>query len=474
LIAGDEPLAKVENPAAKAVLCYEKQSLYAESIARTLENLEVPVTLKSDAEEFLGEICRGNYPFAFVSADLAERAEAEISEHSPQTILVLLASAGEMMSFRNMPMITRPAYTVPVANVLNRRMETESHKWKGGHFIAPQARLLVVDDINTNLVVTAGLLAAYQSHVDTCTSGPDAILMVQKENYDIVFMDHMMPEMDGIEATQLIRGLEGEKFKKLPIIALTANAIMGMKEMFLSRGFNDYLSKPIEISKLDIILETWIPAEKQVQNTGQDEAKTEEAVFPKDYAIEGVNIQAGKARYREKTYLEVLRSYCVHTPGLLEKLRNAESCNFSGDTLNEYSVTVHGVKGSTFGICADDIGKQAEALERAAKSGDIPFIKANSGQFIGTVENLIGKLKELLELVSQQGAEKALSPKPDPALLKKLAEACKRYKANVMEEILEQLEACRYESGGDLVAWLREQADNLEYDAIAERLESLE
>ncbi|GHS92648.1 hypothetical protein FACS1894139_11940 [Planctomycetales bacterium] len=130
-------------------------------------------------------------------------------------------------------------------------------------FLAPTARVLVVDDIATNLKVANGLLADYQMQIDTCLSGEDAVALARKNEYDVIFMDHMMPEMDGIEATKLIREL-GERWRNLPIIALTANAVGGMREMFLASGFNDFLSKPIDTEKLNALLEQWLPPTKRV------------------------------------------------------------------------------------------------------------------------------------------------------------------------------------------------------------------
>jgi len=126
-------------------------------------------------------------------------------------------------------------------------------------FNAPNAKVLVVDDIDANLKVVKGLMQPYKMQVDLCTSGAEAIEMIKANSYDIVFMDHMMPEMDGVEATKLIR----ETHTNLPIIALTANAVSGVREMFLANGFNDFLSKPIDIIKLNSILEKWLPKEKQ-------------------------------------------------------------------------------------------------------------------------------------------------------------------------------------------------------------------
>ncbi len=126
-------------------------------------------------------------------------------------------------------------------------------------FNAPNAKVLVVDDTDANLKVVKGLMQPYKMQVDLCTSGAEAIEMVKANSYDILFMDHMMPEMDGVEATKLIR----ETHTNLPIIALTANAVSGVREMFLANGFNDFLSKPIDTVELNVILEKWLPREKQ-------------------------------------------------------------------------------------------------------------------------------------------------------------------------------------------------------------------
>jgi signal transduction histidine kinase/CheY-like chemotaxis protein len=155
-------------------------------------------------------------------------------------------------------------------------------------FTAPNARILIVDDVPINLLVAEGLLAPYKMRIDCCTGGAEAISLMEKNRYDLVLMDHLMPEMNGIETTAKIRALEaqaaegslhpqpeemnGEKEKhkpheslsRIPVIALTADAIIGMKEMFLESGFDDYLSKPIEISTMHAIIKKWIPKEKQI------------------------------------------------------------------------------------------------------------------------------------------------------------------------------------------------------------------
>jgi len=127
----------------------------------------------------------------------------------------------------------------------------------------PNARLLIIDDSAANLKEAGGLLARYNAVVDTCLSGAQAVEQVKKYSYDIVFMDYMMPEMDGIETTAAIRAIEGEHFKTIPIIAWTSIDESEIKKMFLEKGFNDFLAKPIDIRELDVILHRWIPKEKR-------------------------------------------------------------------------------------------------------------------------------------------------------------------------------------------------------------------
>jgi hypothetical protein len=187
--------------------------------------------------------------------------------------------------------------------------------------------------------------------------------------------------------------------------------------------------------------------------------------------VEGIDLQRGRERY-EKSYSEILRSWCMHTPVQLEKLRMLAG-QLNDDALGEYITTVHGLKGATFGICADGTAEKAAALEAAARRNDLQFIAANNDPLIEETLLLQKKLETLLAEITRQGPAKDAAKSPDTALLAQFLEACKQFKSNQMEEILGKLEAFEYESGGELVQWLREQTDNLEYEAIQEKLESM-
>jgi signal transduction histidine kinase/DNA-binding response OmpR family regulator len=269
----------------------------------------------------------------------------------------------------------------------------------------PYARVLVVDDVATNLDVAKGMMLPYGLTIDCVNSGKEAIRLIREAAvvYNAVFMDHMMPEMDGMEAVRVIRHEIGSEYAKtVPIIALTANAIIGNDKMFLENGFQDFLTKPIDMAKLDVCLNRWVRNRDKEFDLGitallPDEGPAaEDRVFEAGIGtpdIEGIDFIEGVKRMgnRETAYLRVLGSYAANMPAMLDNIRS-----FSAEFIKEYTITVHGIKGSSYGICANEIGKQAEALEMAAKQGDIEIILANNQHFILETEKLVDRISRFL------------------------------------------------------------------------------
>ncbi|MDR0648814.1 MAG: response regulator [Synergistaceae bacterium] len=259
----------------------------------------------------------------------------------------------------------------------------------------PYGKVLIVDDVPTNLDVARGLMLPYGLEIDTVASGQEAIekIRAEKTRYDAVFMDHMMPGMDGIEATRVIRGEIGTDYaRNVPIIALTANALRGIEEMFLSNGFDDFISKPIDIAQLDRALNRWVRGRRREEAPRQEGQKAAEPTGALEgRRVEGVDLSEGVALYDgEDAYLEILSSFMTHTPEMLEKMREV-----SKGTLAEYAIIAHGLKGASYGICAEAIARQAQVLEFAAKAGDFETVNAENGVFIETVERLLADLQNL-------------------------------------------------------------------------------
>jgi len=297
-------------------------------------------------------------------------------------------------------------------------------------------------------------------------------MMDSRVRYNAVFMDHMMPGMDGIEATRRIREIDTDYAKNIPIIALTANAILGNEEMFLQNGFQSFISKPIEITHLDAVIREWVRDKEQEnlhrhieeQNPpAQNNEKNWQAI---DKGIPGINTKEGLSRFNgdKDAYVDVLRSYAKNTPPLLEA-----SGQVTPDLLADYVTIVHGIKGSSGSICAEETAGIAQALEGAALDGDYAYVAANNENLTATARKLISDISFMLERFDADNL-KQKKEKPDSETLDKLRQACIDYEMNVVDAALEELETFDYETDGDLIAWLRENAEQMNFDEIAKRL----
>ena len=359
----------------------------------------------------------------------------------------------------------------------------------------PYAKVLVVDDVATNLDVARGMMKPYRMQVDCVSSGQQAIDAVRdaKIRYNAIFMDHMMPEMDGIEATRIIREEIGTDYAKtVPIIALTANAIMGNEEMFLKHGFQDFVSKPIEIRRLDTAINRWVrdpELEKAIaeqaardnrdfadKRSGRDRRSGisdrrsgyDRRVFIEK--IEGVDINRGLARFSGdmKSYIDILRSFTSNTKPVLETLKIVDESN-----VEKYTIEVHGIKSSCRSIGADAAGAKAEALEHAGKAGNLNFITENNPVFLETVLKLISCIEDALEVTTNDRDSKPKKDKPDAKLLAKLMNACKNYNTGDIDEIMQEIESFAYESDDGLAQWLHDNVAQMNYSEIAEKLEKM-
>lgn len=226
------------------------------------------------------------------------------------------------------------------------------------------AHVLVVDDIPTNLDVVKGIMMQYGLNVSCASSGTQAIEMIRagSPRYSAVFMDYMMPGMDGVEALRIIREeSETEYARSLPIIALTANAIVGNEELFLNHGFQAFLSKPIDMSKLDAILRQWVrdkDLEKKHSEADVPPIKATGGKLPDGFAVDGVELPQALESVggNAAALFNVLRSYTADTRSLLSDLE----VYLAQESLKDYAVAAHGIKGASNIICAMDIQQHSE------------------------------------------------------------------------------------------------------------------
>jgi PAS domain S-box-containing protein len=336
----------------------------------------------------------------------------------------------------------------------------------------PYGNILIVDDVETNTYVAKGLLTPYGLTVDTANSGFAAIEKVKAGNvYDIIFMDHMMPQMDGIEATGRLRDMGYTQ----PIVALSANAVAGQTDIFLSNGFDDFLSKPIDIRRMNVLLNKLI-RDKQPANVLEAArlnaaaqtrpGKPTSGNFLSGKEIDGLDIQKGLERYDgdENTYLSILRSYAGSIRSLLEFIQT-----FDEKTVLDYKIRVHGIKGASYDIFAAEIGKQAEKLEHAAIDGDLVYIRENNPPFVKATDAFIRRIEDVLSQIEKENPKPKML-EPDLGLLEKLKNACEIYNMKNVEATMGEIDKYQYDKEGELVDWLRKNVDVMNYSEVVERL----
>ena len=400
-----DKIAEIKNRNETSVIYYERREKYAESLYNTINNLEVNCEIVTNIES-LQELSKNEtISYLFIANGLFNKHKDELLTILKPKQIVLLTVFGDSPPPGDWNIISMPAHAISVANLYNGTSVNfiyNTHSDNVVRFIAPEARVLIVDDINTNLKVAHGLLLPYEFEIDLCSSGKEAIEAVKTNYYDIIFMDYKMPVMDGIEAMKQIRALENEipSLKWLPIIALTANAISGVKEMFIENGFDDFLSKPIDINKLNNILEKHIPKNKQrnIYSNTSTSVLSENKLKPDpaNLFIEGIDVQKG-FRFAGKNvglYFEVLNSFC--TDGI-EKAKQIEQAT-EFENITDYTTYLHAIKGAAANIGAVTLSEDAYELELAGENKNIIFIKANTDDFITLLKQTIQNIKNTLSL----------------------------------------------------------------------------
>lgn len=284
---------------------------------------------------------------------------------------------------------------IPIGNLAN----ADSHHTtpvNNEPFLAPGARLLVVDDVPMNLKVFAGLLKDTMVHVDTAASGRECLAKLQTNKYDIIFLDHMMPDLDGIQTLKVLQNAENDKVKNTPVIMLTANAILGAKEEYLKKGFRDYLSKPIQKEKLLRMVKQYLPQELIVNKLPEapDEPKSMLERFDFLDTESGLSFFGGD----EEFYVEIIQAFVES--GYYEEIQGY----YKNEDWSNYQIRIHAMASSAKSIGAEDLCLMARKLENAAaERSDIPYILAHHEETMTLLQTLTESINEALSAAPTSG-----------------------------------------------------------------------
>ena len=264
-------------------------------------------------------------------------------------------------------------------------------------FTATDARVLVVDDTPVNLTVFTNLLKRTGLRIDTAESGDEGISLFTKEKYDVIFLDHMMPDKDGIETLKEMKGITDAINKDTPIICLTANAISGMREMYTNAGFDDYLTKPIDAEKLEMMLLQYLPKDKVSIVSDHDDAEDtgDQDLLDFLYGIDELDVESGLDYCGDaEDYIMALQMYLKSAKSKSEEIEKS----WEEKDIKNTTIKVHALKSSSRSIGALKLGELAAKLEEAGNKDDHEMIGENIDELILRYRKLADDLKPLYEV----------------------------------------------------------------------------
>ena len=362
----------------------------------------------------------------------------------------------------------------PIGNFTKAfRNYLRTHKQYREKFTAPNAKILVVDDTVMNLTVVKGLLKQTKIQIETVESGYECLNLVEKNHYDIIFLDHRMPGMDGIETLQKMKTLSHNKNRETPVISLTANAVSGAREQYIAAGFQDYLTKPINADSLENLIIKYLPPDL-VQKTGQliDEPKENSNVLPEFLKkVDGLHIDKGIEHCGgEEAYLDALTVFAEAVTSGADEIQNYFD---KGDWKN-YTTKVHALKSSAKVIGAEELSDRAKRLEDAGNSNYIDEIKQFTAPLLELYRSYAEKLSPLVKKESDDDTDKPLiEPDALAEAYETLREVAGSFDYDSVNFVLQSLDEYKLpEDDAKKISGIKSAVNKLDWDEVKKLLEN--
>lgn len=475
---------------------------YNEMIKNLVRGLEIPLHRVSNREELEKLILACRLTHLFIGQEEYEEAP-EYFENLDSDIEVVIVADSHVTLAKNSRLrhLQKPFYSFSVANLLNANGPDPGNIFNKKRMICPGVSVLVVDDEPMNLLVAEEILKGYQMKVKTAGSGREALALCENEEFDLVFLDHMMPEMDGVETLKFLRKIDTDTGRELTIIALTANAVSGAREMFLHEGFDEFVSKPIETFELERAIRKTLPKYK-IQYVDWDDAigEGESNVLPAaveqnvatDVVMEygeadrvallqeaGMDTKSGLQYCRgdEKFYVQLLDRFVQDA---VKKETELEDC-YAREDWDNYRIRVHALKSTAKTIGAHSVSEKARMLEEAAKNHEADYIRQHHSQLLDHYHETVQKIQDVLGT----GEEDALQEKEQCGIeisrdellerFRNLKECLDTFEADRAESAISEMEGLVYlgKTVSGLLCGVRQDVEDFELGAASEKLEAL-
>ncbi len=420
----------------------------------------------------------------FLGTDEYARYAEEVEELTDRLEVILIAGEEfELPSDTTVRVIRKPFSCFPFAQIINNATMSVKDS-ENGQMYCNGVHVLVVDDEPMNLMVAEGIFKGYGMIVTKASGGMEALELCKVENYDLIFMDHMMPGMDGVETMKRLRTLERERERPFNIVALTANAVSSARDMFLSEGFDGFVPKPIEIAELERVIKKLLPRSAITYRTGgemkeqeKQQKKEKKAKRPeKQRKAEETCKTAGKKSTRGyeqqklTEYFKKLDKEGIRTTAGLNYCRNDAQfyqmllLQFSSDAdrkrkelqklfeekdWHNYMINVHALKSTAKMIGADELSELARKLERAAEKETVSELMTGHGKMMSLYIQIASALQEILgtdkKRIMEEMPKKEIAKEKLERLLDELSDSFSTYEAEKAEEVLTELNRFQYQ-----------------------------
>ena len=520
-VVDETPGMAVNDPAGLCLACYlmpekykvpEVRKFYDEMITHIAVGLDVTAhrVFRQDELEQLVSMYRLTH--LFLAREEYEQDPDYFEQLDSDIVVTVVADAGfTPREGSRVKLLPKPFYCFPIVTVLNSSASDNQDNAKASRMVCPGVRALVVDDEPMNRMVAESIFKDYQMNVATVASGREAIEICREREFDILFIDHMMPEMDGVETLKQLRRLSGENADLFTAVAFTANAVSGAREMFLREGFDDFLSKPVETTELERVLKKVLPkakiqytedtiaasrtdgAQNAAGNAGQSGAASDGA--PADTAqgqpdvmsmLQAGGIQTASGlnycRNDKDFYLQLLTKFTQDAPHKAEEIDRL----YDEKDYGNYRIQVHSLKSSARMIGADALSQTAKEMEDAAKESDAVYIKTHHREFQEEYRETVRRIAAAIESAADAGKDAPADGGGDTALaqtdtqelaasLQELRECLDTYEADRAQKVIEKLSGMvwRETPVGELLGGIRQNVSDFEFEEAADKVAAL-
>ncbi len=507
-IVEHSPSMSVENRAALCLACYlrpekyevpEVRDYYNEMIAHIIRGLDISLHRVFHLEEMKELTARYQLTHLFIGKEEYEESASYFESLGESAEVVVVADNGfALPQGSRVHILRKPFYSLSITNILNAEKTADADAFSKERMVCPGIRVLVVDDEPMNLMVAEGIFKDYQMEVRTAGSGIEAVELCKKEEFDLIFLDHMMPEMDGVETLKKLRKIYAESDTTHTFIAFTANAVSGARDMFLREGFDEFVSKPIESLEMERVLRKALPKSSiafvdenygkkstprrteghNALEEGSEEASKESGGLARLKDI-GININAGMQYCKNDMdfYKEVLVRFAQDAAGKAAEINDF----YRQKDFGNYQIRVHALKSSAKMAGADSLSEMARKAEEAAKNHDAGYIEKHHEAILAGYSETARHIWDALGAGEngsvQEEAENCTEIAADELIrrLEELKEKLDTFEAEEAENVISGMSGFAYQGTTveALLRDIRQDVEDFELGAAAEKVEAL-